>query len=172
MHRITHRLRWHNREPKTPEETRLNLESWLPKEFHREINHILVGFGQTICRPVGPKCNECHVAQVPGLCPSRRRDLGPYPTAKGVKEEAEEGGEGKPKVEIEVEAVEEVGEGRVKLELGIKEELPVEAVAQEAERDGVDEEARGPGVKREATSPERRSARGTPRKRVKVEEEV
>lgn len=55
VHRITHRLRWHNREPKTPEETRLNLESWLPKEHHREINHILVGFGQTICRPVGPK---------------------------------------------------------------------------------------------------------------------
>lgn len=25
---------------------RLNLQSWLPKEFHRDINHLLVGFGQ------------------------------------------------------------------------------------------------------------------------------
>lgn len=26
--------------------TRLNLQSWLPKELHAEINHMLVGFGQ------------------------------------------------------------------------------------------------------------------------------
>ena len=28
---------------------RLNLQSWLPTEFHKEINHLLVGFGQ-VCR--------------------------------------------------------------------------------------------------------------------------
>ncbi|KAK0225046.1 hypothetical protein EDD85DRAFT_795274 [Armillaria nabsnona] len=36
------------REPptKNPEETRLNLRSWLPTELHQEINHLLIGFGQ------------------------------------------------------------------------------------------------------------------------------
>jgi hypothetical protein len=28
---------------------RLNLQSWLPTEFHKEINHLLVGFGQ-VCQ--------------------------------------------------------------------------------------------------------------------------
>ena len=34
---------------------RLNLQSWLPTEFHKEINHLLVGFGQvcpSICQTV------------------------------------------------------------------------------------------------------------------------
>ncbi|KAI6094042.1 DNA glycosylase, partial [Pisolithus croceorrhizus] len=47
VHRITNRLGWHQRPTKNPEETRLNLQSWLPKELHGEINHMLVGFGQT-----------------------------------------------------------------------------------------------------------------------------
>ncbi|KAG8810803.1 DNA N-glycosylase and apurinic/apyrimidinic (AP) lyase [Serendipita sp. 399] len=62
VHRITNRLGWHYRgkkETKTPEETRLNLESWLPREFHPTINPLLVGFGQTVCMPVRPKCEEC-----------------------------------------------------------------------------------------------------------------
>jgi endonuclease-3 len=59
VHRITNRLGWHKKETKNPEETRLNLESWLPKEYHRPINPLLVGFGQTICLPVRPKCEEC-----------------------------------------------------------------------------------------------------------------
>ncbi|KAI6099190.1 DNA glycosylase [Pisolithus croceorrhizus] len=46
VHRITNRLGWHQRPTKNPEETRLNLQSWLPKELHGEINHMLVGFGQ------------------------------------------------------------------------------------------------------------------------------
>jgi len=59
VHRITNRLRWHRKETKNPEETRLNLESWLPKEYHPTINPLLVGFGQTICQPVRTKCEEC-----------------------------------------------------------------------------------------------------------------
>ncbi|KAL5528872.1 hypothetical protein ACEPAG_4846 [Sanghuangporus baumii] len=69
VHRITNRLRWHKPPTKTPEETRLNLQSWLPKELHPEINHLLVGFGQTICLPVGPRCDECTLS-TSRLCPS------------------------------------------------------------------------------------------------------
>jgi endonuclease-3 len=43
-------LGWHQRPTKKPEETRLNLQSWLPIELHREINHMLVGFGQVCLR--------------------------------------------------------------------------------------------------------------------------
>ncbi|VVC40096.1 DNA glycosylase,Endonuclease III-like protein 1,Helix-hairpin-helix motif,Endonuclease III-like [Cinara cedri] len=59
VHRISNRLGWVKKTTKTPEDTRKALESWLPKELWREVNHMLVGFGQTICRPIGPHCNLC-----------------------------------------------------------------------------------------------------------------
>ncbi|XP_006458690.1 hypothetical protein AGABI2DRAFT_63644 [Agaricus bisporus var. bisporus H97] len=72
VHRITNRLGWHQKPTKNPEETRLNLQSWLPTEFHREINHMLVGFGQVICLPVGPRCDMCNLS-TNGLCPSAQK---------------------------------------------------------------------------------------------------
>lgn len=45
------------------------LESWLPKDKWHEINHLLVGFGQTICAPLGRKCGRC-LLSAKGLCPS------------------------------------------------------------------------------------------------------
>ena len=45
------------------------LEAWLPREKWHKINHLLVGFGQTICLPVGRRCGECDLATVE-LCPS------------------------------------------------------------------------------------------------------
>ncbi|ORX74483.1 DNA glycosylase, partial [Linderina pennispora] len=67
VERISHRLGWVSAAAKTPEATRHALESWLPKSLWREINPMLVGFGQTVCRAVGPKCGECPVAN---FCPS------------------------------------------------------------------------------------------------------
>lgn len=67
VHRISNRLGWVKKKTKTPEETRKALECWLPKELWREVNHMLVGFGQTICRPVGPHCVSC--VNKP-ICPS------------------------------------------------------------------------------------------------------
>ncbi|ORX36218.1 DNA glycosylase [Kockovaella imperatae] len=46
VHRITNRLRWHKPQTTNPEQTRLNLQSWLPSELHKPINPMLVGFGQ------------------------------------------------------------------------------------------------------------------------------
>lgn len=59
VHRISNRLGWVRQETKQPEQTRKELESWLPSDFWKEVNHLLVGFGQTICTPVKPKCGEC-----------------------------------------------------------------------------------------------------------------
>ena len=67
VHRITNLLGWNK--TKTPEETRKALEAWLPREKWREINPMLVGFGQTICLPVGRKCDKCDLART-GLCRS------------------------------------------------------------------------------------------------------
>jgi len=67
VHRITNLWGWHT--TKTPEQTRLALQAWLPKQKWHEINHLLVGFGQTYCPPVGRKCENCELAKR-ALCPS------------------------------------------------------------------------------------------------------
>jgi len=58
VHRICQRLNWTHK-PKNPEDTRKQLESWLPKDRWREVNKMLVGFGQQICPARNPKCSEC-----------------------------------------------------------------------------------------------------------------
>jgi endonuclease III len=84
VHRITNLWGWHK--TSTPEQTRAELEAWLPKEKWHDINHLLVGFGQTICLPVGRKCGECDLA-TQGLCPSAEvRKASPK---KKVKKEIE-----------------------------------------------------------------------------------
>lgn len=67
VHRLATMWKW---VPKmshpTPEKTRAALESWLPREHWREINSLLVGFGQTICPSRNPYCSRCTLAD--GLC--------------------------------------------------------------------------------------------------------
>ncbi|KAI0355143.1 DNA glycosylase [Trametes cingulata] len=101
VHRITNRLGWHKPPTKTPEETRLNLQSWLPLELHPEINHLLVGFGQTICLPVGPKCDQCELSD--GLCPSARKVV-KASLSRSKKVVAASGSSAAgPKIEVELE---------------------------------------------------------------------
>ncbi|KAF2740240.1 DNA repair protein-like protein Ntg1 [Polyplosphaeria fusca] len=67
VHRITNLWGWHK--TKQPEETRAALEQWLPQDKWHDINNLLVGFGQTICLPVGRRCADCKLG-ARGLCPS------------------------------------------------------------------------------------------------------
>ncbi|KAE8694853.1 Endonuclease III-like protein 1 [Hibiscus syriacus] len=72
VHRISNRLGWVSRpgtKQKTlsPEETRVALQQWLPKEEWVPINPLLVGFGQTICTPLRPRCDSCSITE---FCPS------------------------------------------------------------------------------------------------------
>ncbi|KAI8802616.1 DNA glycosylase, partial [Cladochytrium replicatum] len=53
VHRISNRLGWVK--TKEPEQTR----KVLPREHWTEINPLMVGFGQTVCLPIKPKCDEC-----------------------------------------------------------------------------------------------------------------
>lgn len=57
VHRITNRLGWAS--TATPEQTRVALESWMPPEYWPELNILMVGFGQQVCLPIGPKCDGC-----------------------------------------------------------------------------------------------------------------
>ncbi|TFK27407.1 DNA glycosylase [Coprinopsis marcescibilis] len=122
VHRITNRLGWHNKPTKNPEETRLNLQSWLPKEHHKEINHMLVGFGQVVCT-VNPKCDQCQLSGLgssKALCPSARTNLAEQKKKKtSVKrkltmikgEDLDVSGtvSGEPAVKVELEMTEENG---------------------------------------------------------------
>ncbi|KAJ0036090.1 hypothetical protein Pint_25739 [Pistacia integerrima] len=86
VHRICNRLGWVSqpgRKQKTssPEETREALQLWLPKEEWVPINPLLVGFGQTICTPVRPRCEMCSVND---LCPSAFKETA-SPSSKSKK---------------------------------------------------------------------------------------
>ncbi|KAJ5141194.1 hypothetical protein N7526_002189 [Penicillium atrosanguineum] len=94
VHRITNLWGWHK--TKTPEETRLALQSWLPKDKWHEINKLLVGLGQTACGPVKRRCGECYLAGTK-LCKSEIRGLSPVKTEAAIKSLVDE----EPKIKIE-----------------------------------------------------------------------
>ncbi|KAL9082827.1 MAG: hypothetical protein Q9159_006158 [Coniocarpon cinnabarinum] len=105
VHRITNLWGWHK--TANPEETRAMLESWLPREKWHDINHLLVGFGQTWCPPVGRKCNECRLGQQ-GLCPSAvvAKDVKKRLKKETIKTE-DNGGNKIVKEEVRTDTVEE-----------------------------------------------------------------
>ena len=68
VHRISNRLEWTGaKRTRLPEQTRKALEDWLPREYWGEINGLLVGFGQQICKPLYPLCKNCLNRKI---CPS------------------------------------------------------------------------------------------------------
>lgn len=62
VHRISNRLGLVK--TKKPEETEAALTQIVPKRYWLELNDIFVRFGQTTCRPVGPRCGECSLAPI------------------------------------------------------------------------------------------------------------
>lgn len=106
VHRITNLWGWQSPPSKTPEETRMALQSWLPKDRWKEINWLLVGFGQSVCLPIGRKCGDCELG-LRGLCKSAERKK----VTEGKKrrqlvkvekvETGEDGGETVVKTEVE-----------------------------------------------------------------------
>ena len=64
VHRISNRLGWVR--TRTPEETEQALYRATPARFWPHINLYLVTWGQNVCRPVFPRCQECVLRP---LCP-------------------------------------------------------------------------------------------------------
>jgi endonuclease-3 len=120
VHRITNLWGWHK--TANPEQTRAELESWLPKDKWHDINHLLVGFGQTICLPVGRKCGDCELSA--GLCPSAVKSNPVKKRVKKVEVELEDGG-GVKKEDLKIEK-DDVG---IKVEADLEEQGEVEMYA-------------------------------------------
>ena len=49
---------------KNPDETEIALMKVVPKKYWLPLNDLLVQFGQTICRPIGPKHEICPIAEL------------------------------------------------------------------------------------------------------------
>jgi endonuclease-3 len=62
VHRITNR--WGLLKTKNPGETEFVLRELLPLRYWKQLNGILVAFGQGICRPISPLCSRCSVRPV------------------------------------------------------------------------------------------------------------
>lgn len=74
VHRISNRWKFVHRETKDPEETRKSLEAWLPQSHWNDINWLMVGFGQTVCTPLRPKCADCISNKI---CPNAFKEVTP-----------------------------------------------------------------------------------------------
>ncbi|MES1903095.1 MAG: Endonuclease III-like protein 1 [Paramarteilia canceri] len=73
VHRIANRLCWTGKyKTSTPEQTRIALENNIPKNKWSEINKLLVGFGQTVCKSSKPLCSQCPLSST---CPYLNPDI-------------------------------------------------------------------------------------------------
>jgi len=61
VHRITNR--WGYVRTTTPEKTEFALRQKLPRRYWKEINELLVTYGQNLCRPLRPRCGACRIAR-------------------------------------------------------------------------------------------------------------
>lgn len=59
---------WGYVETKTPLATEMALRDKLPEKYWLSVNSILVAFGQSLCKPVGPQCDICPLIH---KCPQR-----------------------------------------------------------------------------------------------------
>jgi endonuclease III len=57
VHRISNRLGIVK--TKKPEDTEAELVRTVPRRYWLELNDLFVRFGQTTCKPIGPKCEDC-----------------------------------------------------------------------------------------------------------------
>jgi exodeoxyribonuclease-3 len=77
---------WKYVETKTPLQTEMALRKKLPIEHWIGVNSLLVSFGQSVCRPVGPHCDVCPLTKsclktgirprkIPGILSNSQRGL-------------------------------------------------------------------------------------------------
>lgn len=59
VHRIANRLGYVR--TRTPEQTESAIRATLPRKYWSRVNTVFVAFGQTICRPANPRCDDCPV---------------------------------------------------------------------------------------------------------------
>ena len=69
VHRFSRRIGWVRgaRGALTAEHTRRSLEQWLPRRLWAGFTLQVIGFAQTVCTPLRPKCGACPLRE---RCPS------------------------------------------------------------------------------------------------------
>ena len=72
VHRISNRLGLVR--TRKPEDTEAELVRSVPKRHWLELNDLFVRFGQTTCKPIGPRCGECSLT---GTCVYYRTVVAP-----------------------------------------------------------------------------------------------
>ena len=72
VHRISNRLGLVD--TKKPEDTEKELVRKVPKRYWIELNDLFVRFGQTTCKPIGPRCDICSLTS---SCPYYRKVVAP-----------------------------------------------------------------------------------------------
>ena len=72
VHRISNRLGLVKTEK--PEETEAALVKSVPRRHWLELNDLFVRFGQTTCKPIGPRCGDCSLT---GTCKYYRTVVAP-----------------------------------------------------------------------------------------------
>ena len=60
VHRISNRLGLVR--TKKPEDTEAELVRTVPRRYWLDVNDLFVRFGQTTCKPIGPRCSSCTLA--------------------------------------------------------------------------------------------------------------
>jgi len=66
----------------TPLETEMALRHILPQRHWLTVNSLLVAFGQSLCKPVAPHCDECPLADCAKIGVRPRKRPGENPTTK------------------------------------------------------------------------------------------
>lgn len=61
VHRISNRFGYVS--TKKPEQTEFTLRKKLPKKYWRVYNDTLVIYGQNLCKPINPLCNQCSISK-------------------------------------------------------------------------------------------------------------
>ena len=72
VHRISNRIGLVK--TKKPEETEAELVRRVPRRYWLEVNDLFVRFGQTTCKPIGPRCSTCSLT---GVCEYYRTVVAP-----------------------------------------------------------------------------------------------
>ncbi len=72
VHRISNRLGLVD--TKKPEKTEARLVKSVPRRYWLELNDLFVRFGQTTCKPIGPRCASCTLT---GVCKYYREVVAP-----------------------------------------------------------------------------------------------
>ncbi|EGW30938.1 uncharacterized protein SPAPADRAFT_156404 [Spathaspora passalidarum NRRL Y-27907] len=72
LHRLAQMWGWVSKKATTPEKARLELEDWLPRQYWKDVNPLMVGFGQVVC---GSRAKNCDVCSLNTMCAGKDRKL-------------------------------------------------------------------------------------------------